>query len=564
MALGTLLERMFVAISADISELVSKMNSAVAVTQDAAADMASSFGKVDAALNRVEGAWNRQANGVLRLQRMWDPMEQATDRLNASWSNTFEQNTPRIDRFGRSLNMSRNQLANLGFQIQDIGVSLAGGMNPLLIMVQQGSQIAQIYSGSGGGVGALFKDLGGMAVRLWPVAAAVAAIAGGFALLQREINKTSEVQVSFFDTIQATFSVLWERISNFFKPLAEFFGPILGAILDGAVALFKSFGNYIIKNMQIAMLDLQFMWNNFPVVVGAAVEDAVNLVIDSINAMVNAAKNGINGLIGALNNIPGVKIDLLDTTTKTLENWEAGFRATFDELMAERNKKWVEIMGSDPLGDLFSDIKGKAVEIALGRVEEGTKKIGKAAEETGKKLNDNVVTPLMKAADNLAGVFGRVFEDIAETGKFTFGNFINDLNKLLISSVSSSLQKNLSTMFQGMFAGGATGGGNILGDIFTNIFGGFKATGGLVMPWKKAFVAGERGAELIEQDGAAGAKRVMTAGRTRGMFAGAGGGSPVNVTFVMPPGTDMHSFKRSEGQISSMLGRAVDKGRRNQ
>jgi phage-related minor tail protein len=38
-----------------------------------------------------------------------------------------------------------HRMANLSFQLQDIGVSLAGGMNPFMVMAQQGSQISQIY-----------------------------------------------------------------------------------------------------------------------------------------------------------------------------------------------------------------------------------------------------------------------------------------------------------------------------------------------------------------------------------------------------------------------------------
>ena len=36
------------------------------------------------------------------------------------------------------------------FQLNDIGVSLAGGMSPLMVLVQQGSQITQMYAGQGG------------------------------------------------------------------------------------------------------------------------------------------------------------------------------------------------------------------------------------------------------------------------------------------------------------------------------------------------------------------------------------------------------------------------------
>jgi len=46
-------------------------------------------------------------------------------------------------------------MANLSYQVQDIGVSLAGGMNPFMLMAQQCSRISQIYGG--GGLGGCFE-----------------------------------------------------------------------------------------------------------------------------------------------------------------------------------------------------------------------------------------------------------------------------------------------------------------------------------------------------------------------------------------------------------------------
>jgi lambda family phage tail tape measure protein len=68
-------------------------------------------------------------------------------------------------------------------QFTDIGVSLAGGMNPLLVLLQQGGQIMDQFRLSGAGVGDTFRAIGGAALRLVnPVTVALAAIAGiGFA-----------------------------------------------------------------------------------------------------------------------------------------------------------------------------------------------------------------------------------------------------------------------------------------------------------------------------------------------------------------------------------------------
>lgn len=83
-------------------------------------------------------------------------------------------------------NMAQFRRQNLGFQVQDIGVSLYGGMPVGTVLLQQGSQILGLYQGNGG-VNAALKDFGGMIVSatkyLGPFAAAGAAAYGTYKLL---------------------------------------------------------------------------------------------------------------------------------------------------------------------------------------------------------------------------------------------------------------------------------------------------------------------------------------------------------------------------------------------
>ena len=44
--------------------------------------------------------------------------------------------------------LARHELINLSRQLQDIGVSLAGGQSPFRILIEQGSQIADIFASS--------------------------------------------------------------------------------------------------------------------------------------------------------------------------------------------------------------------------------------------------------------------------------------------------------------------------------------------------------------------------------------------------------------------------------
>lgn len=56
------------------------------------------------------------------------------------------------DNIVRTSGLARHELINLGRQVQDIGVSLASGQSPFTVLVQQGTQVADIFSSSQGSV----------------------------------------------------------------------------------------------------------------------------------------------------------------------------------------------------------------------------------------------------------------------------------------------------------------------------------------------------------------------------------------------------------------------------
>lgn len=66
--------------------------------------------------------------------------------------------TNSVKKFGNAANDSfagvRRGVGQLGFQVQDVAVQLQGGQNPLLILSQQGSQVASIFGPGGAVIGA--------------------------------------------------------------------------------------------------------------------------------------------------------------------------------------------------------------------------------------------------------------------------------------------------------------------------------------------------------------------------------------------------------------------------
>lgn len=78
-----------------------------------------------------------------------------------------------------STRQSAAAVSNLSFQLNDIAMGLASGTSPFTIMVQQGSQVAQVFNGTGGGLVGAVKTLGGaLATMVNPVSLASFALIG--------------------------------------------------------------------------------------------------------------------------------------------------------------------------------------------------------------------------------------------------------------------------------------------------------------------------------------------------------------------------------------------------
>ena len=699
MALGRLLERLFVQVRADLSQLSGDLAQGVGQTRTATQQMARQWETVSTSIENLnadlqrglitQGQYmsqmNRHASQVAALSGNYREAQRQVHNYAASLQRAAAAipaatRVRPMQNFGRSAGMARMQVMNLGFQLNDIGQTLATGMNPLTVMIQQGSQILQIYAGQGG-VRAAFGDLSrillGLGKRLWPIAA----IAGGFAILQREINKTSETTVSFMDTFTAVFQVLWRKVVPFiegplswlqekFGEVLDFIGTWFPRIMNGIIrimviavrsigaawdllpdlwhdtwTLIKNFAiqavediiNFVTQDMVAGMVrgvqlvinafkfafeSIKIVWGQFPDIMADAIGGAVNFVVDGVEKMVNGAIDGINKLLQGLQAIvdfvgadraleffgfsgtlPTIseqdlsqwRMDVGNAVGETSgeiaaaagrifrENWleEAAridptdlsghmdaYRNAYGELGRRINQIITESMGTDFMGDFFDEVRTQAIENALRRVAEGVEDIGGAAQSAADEIEDmmeKLEEGLTTAADNLAEVFGNAFERLAETGRFTFRDFVQDMNRLIIKSTSELLQQELSNLFQSL-ATSRGGLGSLFSNLFTGLFGGgnffgARARGGVEMPWRN-FVAGEEGPELIEQDGPAGARRVSTAGRTAAMMS-QGGQSPIVVNqYIQTP--DVEGFRQSQGQIAARATMFLARGRRNQ
>ena len=84
-------------------------------------------------------------------------MEKSLSGLAANSNRAFGNGGKGADKFQKSVQGARVETSNLAAQLNDIGVQLAGGQNPFLIAIQQGSQSNQVLgqAGARGAVAAL-------------------------------------------------------------------------------------------------------------------------------------------------------------------------------------------------------------------------------------------------------------------------------------------------------------------------------------------------------------------------------------------------------------------------
>jgi len=702
--IGRLIERLFVQVRADMTDLSRDLSQGMSQTRAATQSMALSWNQVSdqvALLTRklergkiTQGQYTSEMNRLASTMKVVAGSYREAQKEVWGYSRAAQaaarqaavvmDPTP-VRAFARSAGQARMQMMNLGYQLNDIGMTLATGMNPMTVMIQQGSQIAQIYGAGQGGVTQLFKDLGrmvtGLARRFWPVAVVIGAVTTGIAALTKSINQTTDVGVTMGDTFKAVFQVLggyiwnliegpmndlknaWQWLLDF---LIEWFPKVMNKIIGAGVSAVRIIGaawdllpdlwhdtwtavrnttldfvqsivNFITQDMLQGIIKgidkilqsfvfafeaIKIVWQQLPAIMKDAIGGAVNWVVSGVEKMVNGAIDGINQLLAglqALVNFVGAdkaleffgfsgtlptineqdlsrwRMEVGNAVNNTTEQLGAAAARTFNTAMLEGmvnvprtdlsghmgafrnaygelgrriNEILSESMNFDYMGEFFDDVRAQAIENALARIAAGAEDVAGAAQraaEEVKTLMDEMQEGLETAADNLAQVFGNAFERLAETGRFTFSDFIKDLNSLIIKSTSELLQQELSNLFQSL-ATSKGGLGSLFSNLFTSLFGGgnffgARARGGVEMPWRN-FIAGEEGAELISQDGPSGARRVKTAGQTRAAMMGMGGGGTQVNMYVQTP--DVESFKKSQSQLASRMGNFIARGQRNQ
>ncbi len=252
------------------------------------------------------------------------------------------------DRFNTGLNnvnntagRSRANMGNLVAQFNDIGVSLASGQNPMLVFIQQGSQISYIAGQMEGG----FKAVGAAALRMLapflPLIAVMSLLAlafkdikdeagsdaemkkfaGTLGLTKDEMEKLKDVTVTWGDVFGATMDVIAERMGTTTGELKKKFSSAFSSITEFAkfsVAII--YAAFFAGFRGIARIIL-----GLPGIVGEGMVGAVNLAIAAIEGLINLSIAGLNKISDGINGIFGTSLGrIADVSLKRMANKFAG------------------------------------------------------------------------------------------------------------------------------------------------------------------------------------------------------------------------------------------------
>lgn len=244
--------------------------------------------------------------------------------------------TSSLNRLGAAANDNINRLqstpGNIAAQFQDIGVTAAGGMNPLLIALQQGTQLSAAMQGGIGNLLAGLRQLFNMTTIL--TVGFVALIAAGLQMVDwmrvaevlvngladgmdalADFVESASVAIVYFGAVAAV--AFGPRILASVLALATSIGATLyGMIGRATVAMIvfsaaNPFGAIVIAIglviAAMALLNDRFggVFTNILKVVKNVANAIIRFFATAFNAVLVGAQTVVNGIIGAFEGVAG-------------------------------------------------------------------------------------------------------------------------------------------------------------------------------------------------------------------------------------------------------------------
>ncbi len=361
------------------------------------------------------------------------------------------------DNVAKSAGAMKANVGNIAAQFQDIGVTAAMGMSPIMIGLQQGTQLAGVFAASGESLGRtlasafaqVLSPVSMLTIGMVALAAAGMQMVNWTSLAKSSLNFIADILPELANYVAmvgaalgiafapAVVSAIWAiavaittgaiaaiglLISTVgIIPLAigaaiaavYFFGKEMSKVFGVDIVGYVKFGvNYVIGSFIAAFDDIIFVWQNFGNIFGAAIMSGINLAIKGINFLVKAAVDGINMVIKASNAIAGLAgMEGFDELTFTPMVEFANIAAdALSGAVGDRAKKLKDTMSKDYIGAMggaitsaaeFASDKLKKFSAGLGAEDDKKKKKSGTKEKSDNEKFGDLVSGALRSIDTM-------------------------------------------------------------------------------------------------------------------------------------------------------------------
>ncbi len=228
--------------------------------------------------------------------------------------------------------ITSSEMLNLSRQFADIGVSAAMGMNPLMILIQQGPQIGETLAattGRGIGLAASLRQIGAAAwIALGPLApiaaglAAIGAVVGGgllvathelnkehrdfantLGLTHDQLEKVKNKGITVGDVLSGTFKHASDSLKEYFAPALKSLSETFEKVMDGIAKGMTWAITHGVAVFSAGIAVIGKVFTTLPQIAGDATISAANAMITGIQFAINSAIEAINKLVAGANEI---------------------------------------------------------------------------------------------------------------------------------------------------------------------------------------------------------------------------------------------------------------------
>lgn len=365
--------------------------------------------------------------------------EAMTDLRKSSnaYRDAVNDNEVANDNFSKGSKAAAFAAKNLNFQLMDMAQGLALGMPPMMILMQQVPQAAGAFADLASASGGAGNAVAGLASKFGPLLAIMGAVAAGVGLLTAEVNKNSDVAVTWQDVMLGAFDAAKDFLEGQLKAAFSAFGvdtkDVFGTVLNAAKWAF----NGIISGATLVPRTLIAAFQTFPRGFADLIISGVNAGIRALNGLVSKAVDLVNGYVAKVNSVMalvagavgGTAFKIPTLTAPQIGEIANSYAGAGAAAGAAMGKVLTDTLNRDWIGEGAKFITPYAEEQARKRGEETGKKAGAAAAKAmgaaGKQAGEDFASEMAKSLNEglvkaFQAVLGKNSGDLAKLAKDSF------------------------------------------------------------------------------------------------------------------------------------------------